>query len=185
MATDHEELDPRLRVAIDGMADREPANDLWPRIARKIASRPPGMLQLRWPMAAAAALLLLAGGAMLYRALGPDQPEIAMVDDSTASPAPSSESGLILPVGFDRAEQTLSEELRAADRRFAELADRLDPEARLALDQALEVLDSTINRARSRVTESPDDLKVAADLTAMLRKKLDVLNRVTIRLDRT
>lgn len=171
--------DPFLAGMLDRLEDREPATDLWPGIATRLAPRP---WWRRREIGIAAALLALIGASVATGwHLRPTEPV-----GSVAGTAPvEADSGLVLPVGYDDAEQALSEALTTVETRFAEVADRLDPETRAALDEALAVLDSAISRARIRAGDSPDDLKAASDLTSMMRRKLGVLNRVTVRLSRS
>lgn len=174
MATDHDELDPRLRRAIDGLTDREPAVDLWPGIARRIAPRRPGIVQLRWPVAVAAALALVAGSAVVTRQL-------------TRGPAPSAGvattaqagSPVVLPAGFDRATSTLGAAIDQLEDAFAEVAPTLDEATRSAILGSITALDAAIADARARAGSAPDDVDAARYLTRTLQRKLRVLQTVT------
>ena len=77
-----EELDPRLADAIAGLRDREPEADLWPGVARRITARRPGTVVLRWPLAAAAAAVLVAAGSLAtWQLMRRDAPAVVAVVD--------------------------------------------------------------------------------------------------------
>ena len=173
MATDHDELDPRLREAIASLTDREPEVDLWPGIARQITPRRPGTLQLRWPVAAAAALALVAGSAVVTRQL-------------TEAPAPTApvasrvvgDGGTVLPAGFDRATTTLDAAISQLEDAFAGVAPTLDQETRSAILASITALDAAIADARARAGAAPDDIDAARYLTRAMQRKLRVLQTV-------
>lgn len=178
MATDLDGPDPRLAEALRGLRDREPATDLWPGIATRIGKRKVRVLEIRWPVAAAAALTLLAGGAALSRLTdgggSPTPATLANVDtDSQATSADS--PAIVLPVGFDRAEATLSEAIDQLEAAYLAAAPSLDPEVREAIAQSLASLDTAIVDARSRAGSSPADVDAARYLTRTMQRKLSVL----------
>lgn len=170
MATDHDPLDPGLERAIRGLSDREPAHDLWPDIARRIAPARPA-LRLRWPVAIAAALALLLGGGLIDRMLTAPQPVASSPD--VAAPAASSPD--LLPAGFDRAEGSLTTAIDQLQAAYAEAAPRLDPEVQRAIAASLASLDSAIDQARARTGKAPDDINAARYLTRTMQRKLGVL----------
>lgn len=171
MATDLDGPDPRLAEAIHGLRDREPEHDLWPNIASRIGRRRPGVLQIRWPIAVAAAFTLLAGGALLSRVvMTGSSPVITPLASST-----DVEPGVMLPVGFDRAEATLTEAIEQLEAAYQAAAPTLDPEVRNAIAQSLASLDTAIVDARSRAGSSPTDVDAARYLTRTMQRKLSVL----------
>ena len=174
MATDLDGPDPRLSDAIRGLRDREPTTDLWPGIVNRIGKRKTRTLELRWPVAAAAALTLLAGGAALSRLVSPSDPTPnAMV--ANAAPDRQVTETLVLPVGFDRAEATLTAAIVQLEAAYLAAAPSLDPEVRDAIAQSLASLDTAIGDARLRAGSSPADVDAARYLTRTMQRKLSVL----------
>lgn len=176
MVTDHErndELDPRLRAAIAGLEDREPETDLWPGIRRQIAPRRPKMLELRWPVAAAAALALVAGSAavttLLVRDGNPASPMVA-----SGTPAPDG-SLPVLPAGYDEAAQSIASAIERLEQAYAAAASSLPADVREEIASSLAALDQAIDEARTRAGAAPDDLGAARYLTRTMQRKLDML----------
>lgn len=175
---EHHDRDPLLGELIDRLEDRPPTTDLWPGIARRISAPPPGVLQIRWPMAAAAALALMAGGAVLHRALMPGTSvEVARNDDSP--PAADPAGLLVLPAGFNQAEATLADAIGQLERVYRQEAGTLDPELRRTIGEALGSLDGAIADARLRAGHNPDDIDAARYLTRTMQRKLDLLRTAT------
>ena len=171
MDTDHDRPDPRLTEAIRGLGDRQPVTDLWPGIANRIGKRKVAVLEIRWPMAAAAALTLLAGGAALSRLLAP-------ADSSTPAviaAAPDQEPAVMLPAGFNRAEASLAEAIAQLEQAYLAAAPTLDPAVREAIGNSLASLDTAIVDARSRAGSAPTDIDAARYLTRTMQRKLSVL----------
>ncbi len=175
MATDREGLDPRLAAAIDGLADREPAADLWPGIARRIAPRRPGTLQLRWPVALAAGLALIAASAAITT-LVLRQP--SRDGDRRAVASGPAAATVVLPAGYDRAEQSLASAIDRLEEAYAAAEPRLDPAVREQIKTSLAALDTAISDARTRADAAPTDLRAARYLTRAMQRKLDVLRTV-------
>lgn len=175
MATDHEhheELDPRLAIAIAQLEDREPEADLWPGIARQIAPARPGTLQLRWPVAAAAALALVAGSAAVTTLLTRDGSPAQTVASAPAGPAGDMP---VLPAGYDEAERSLSDAIERLEQAYAAAESTLPPDVRAQIGESLAALDAAISDARTRAGASPADLGAARYLTRTMQRKLDVL----------
>jgi hypothetical protein len=170
--TSHEELDPRLKAAIRGLHDREPERDLWPAIAGRIRTRRPGIVMLRWPVAAAAAVALVAATSFTTWRLTRQDAQVLAVADS----APTDAANVpVLPAGFDRAEASLQEAIAEVQRAYEAEAPGMDPSARLAIEQSLAALDSAIGQARTRAEVVPDDIEAARYLTRTMQRKLQVL----------
>jgi hypothetical protein len=129
------------------------------------------VLQVRWPVAAAAALSLMAGGAALSRLLLPDVPAEA----APLAIAPVTDPGPVLPVGFDRAEAALTDAIAQLQAAYQAAAPTLDPEVRSAVAQSLASLDTAIVDARRRAGASPTDIDAARYLTRTMQRKLSVL----------
>ena len=175
MATEHErndELDPQLASAIAALEDREPEADLWPGIAGRIAPRRPRMLKLRWPVAAAAALALVAGSAAVTTLLTRNTAPATVVAGIPAEPA----GGLpVLPAGYDEAAATLTAAIERVEQAYAAAAPSLRAEVREEIAASLDALDAAINDARARADAAPSDLGAARYLTRAMQRKLDVL----------
>ena len=171
MATELDGPDPRLAEAIRGLRDRGPDHDLWPEISTRISRRGPRMLQIRWPVAAAAALTLLAGGAALSRVALPGTavPTVPVATNTAAEPS------VVLPAGFNRAEATLAEAIDQLEAAYQAAAPTLDPEVRTAIAQTLASLDTAIVDARTRAGSAPTDVDAARYLTRTMQRKLSVL----------
>ena len=153
MATEHDEPDPLLSQAIRGLRDTEPDHDLWPGIANRIAPRKVRVLELRWPVAAAAAFALLAGGAVLSRLVVPGgqvAPGTQVAQDRINPPRQADEV-TVLPAGFDRAEATLTEAIDQLEAAYRAAAPTLDPQVRAAIAETLASLDT----ASSKIDSEP------------------------------
>jgi hypothetical protein len=166
-----ETLDPQLRQAIDRLEDREPTTDLWPGIARRIAPPRPKLLTLPWPVAAAAALALVAGGAVLGTRLAGDGPG----DPGVVATTPSTGEAPLLPAGYDEAERTLEQAIDRLEEAYAAAAPSLPTEVQARITESLGALDEAIADARLRAGNAPSDLGAARYLTKTLQRKLDVL----------
>ncbi|HRP08573.1 MAG TPA: hypothetical protein PLL69_08795 [Gemmatimonadales bacterium] len=166
-------IDPKLAEAIEGLEDRAPKTDLWPGIARRI--RPPKRrVILGWPAAIAAGLVLVAGGAVVGRMLGPG----AVPTDSASVTTTAEPDGLpILTAGFQSADATLNEAIDRVEMAYLEAAPSLDAEARASISAALAALDTAITEARSRAASRPGDVQAARYLTRTMQRKLGVLQR--------
>lgn len=175
MGTDHErndELDPQLRTAIAGLEDREPETDLWPGIRRRIAPRRPRVLELRWPVAAAAALALVAGSAAVTTWLvrgGTGATTVA------TQPPPADASLPALPAGYDQAAASLVAAIDRLEQAYAAAAAALPADVRQEIGASLVALDAAIDDARARAEAAPADLGAARYLTRTMQRKLDML----------
>lgn len=176
MATEHDrnaELDPRLQSAITALEDREPETDLWPGIARRIAPRRPRMLELRWPVAAAAALALVAGSAAVTTLLVRDgAPAAPLVASGTSSPDGTLP---VLPAGYDEAAQSIGVAIERLEQAYAAAAPSLPADVREEIAASLAALDQAIAEARTRAGAAPEDLGAARYLTRTMQRKLDML----------
>lgn len=177
MATDPQDLDPRLAAAIRDLRDAPPDHDLWPDIAPRLRPRAvPGTVRLRWPTALAAGLAIAVasvGGTMaLLRRSAPPVTSVELPRDtglpvipaSVASPADTSLLSAIVQV-----EGTLRG-----------LQGKLDPASQASLARSLEVLDQAIADAAAQRRAEPADPRAARYLTGTLRKKLEVLRNVAV-----
>lgn len=173
MATDNDPLDSRLAEAIRGLDDRPPAADLWPGIARRIAP-PRRKVILAWPMAIAAGLALVAGGALVGRLAMPDA---GVVDSIPLAGIEEPGQVQFLTAGFQQADATLVEAIERVEAAYLSAAPGLDAEARASISAAVAALDSAITEARARTASQPENVQAARYLTRTMQRKLGVLQR--------
>ena len=203
-----------LRAVVRGaqsVHDAPPAADLWPGIASRLeprdsaprvvaieSRRGPRRLSFSIPQLAAASLAvaLLSAGAvwMAIRDGGTAGPSMVAVGARSEEPitgaregAGSEEpiSGVTLASGsaspaFAEYEAAVADLERLLD----ELADDIDPEARLAIDRNLEIIDQAIQQTRGALDADPDDAYLNTHLASTMQRKIDVLQEAT-RLART
>jgi hypothetical protein len=175
MATEHDDLDPRLAGAIAALRDPGPATDLWPGIAARLTPRRRGSLRISWPVAAAAAIALVAGSSIVTRQLLIDRSQMAPV--ATLAVTDDGRS-LVLPAGFDSAATTLAGAINRVEVAYAAVAPTLDAETSAAISQSLATLDTAITDAARQVGAAPNDLEAARHLTWTMKRKLRVLQTV-------
>lgn len=180
MVIERDPPDERLAAAIAGLRDSEPDRDLWPEIRAGISARREPALQLRWPVAIAAGLLLLLGGAIAGRQLAVrQQPDMNVV---TATPETQPE---YITAGFSDAELTLASAIDDLQRAYADAAPRLDVGTRSAIASSLAAIDSAIAQARNVAGDAPEDVAAARYLTRAMQRKLKVLQTATSMASRT
>jgi len=178
----------RVVARAQAVEDREPANDLWRGIAKRIASdegadvvpiesgRRGWMLVAKWQLAAAAVVLMaLTGGATLLVQ--------GRFSRSAAGP-----TGLNTPLrsgGLER-QARATESTRGYDAAIADLQRMLDEE-RSQLDTGtvrvvehnLRVIDQAIAQARQALATDPSSVYLNGHLAEAKQRKLDLLRRVT------
>ncbi|HEY2824872.1 MAG TPA: zf-HC2 domain-containing protein [Gemmatimonadales bacterium] len=174
----------RVVARARGLEDREPATDLWPGIAHRIATegvdgvvpietrrRPGWFLVSRWQLAAAAGLLVgLTGGAtwLIQASLrGP-----APVANLRVSPGTRITAAGTTNRGYDAAiadlERTLQQE-----------RGQLDTGTVRVVEHNLWVIDQAIAQARQALTTDPSSVYLNGHLADAMRRKLDLLRRAT------
>lgn len=178
MATDSDELDPQLARAVQGLTARDPDVDLWPGIASRLHRRRRGIVSMSWPLAAAAAAVLITGSAYVTVRL------VTPGSDTTSQQLVVNNS-LVLPAGYDLAEASLGAAIADLERVFELAVADLEPDTRAQLDRSLTALDNAIADARRRAGAAPDDLEAARYLTHTMRRKLAVLRTVATMPTRT
>lgn len=174
------------------LPERAPEGDLWPGIARRLAPRR-GVLDLRAilsagrrvsipvPQLAAAALvimLLTAAGVWLalVRLGGPAGTPVARVvaPDSTA-PASEGAGVVAADFGFARYDAAIAE-LQLA---ITKHGGRLDPATVRIVEANLRIIDRAIDQARRALAADPANPYLNNHLADQMRRKVDVLRRVT------
>jgi hypothetical protein len=153
--------------------ERAPQRDLFPEIAARIAPAP---RRFGWPVAAAAALLLLAGLALLLRlqrtAVEPAPPSAtpAVALGPTPSTIARSAYG-----DTDRALAGIRLELR---RTIEERKDDLPPETRALVFENLRVIDQAIADIEAALDAAPADPDLARTYIAYRERQIDLLRQV-------
>ena len=155
----------------------EPGRDLWPGIAKRLASKPgdtaasrlPSLIAWLRPQLAAAALVVVACLAVLVwvlhvRSEQPVQPATAA--QPVPAPAPPTETD-------HEYEKTVANLQRQAHARLT-----LDPHLVSVLDENLATLDAAIASYRDALAEDPGDPQLRGRLHAARQKKLEVLQQV-------
>ncbi len=179
MNSDHDApLDPRLREAIATLRDTPPAGDLWPEIAPQLTPRhPAGTLQLHWPTAIAAGLVIATasiGGTLLLLRSGAVVPPAA-----TAALAAPITPAANLATAHTPADRALQQAIGQLEARLASTEATLDPKTREGIRASLAALDQVITDAAALQRATPDDPRSAHYLTSALQKKLDVLRTLS------
>ena len=174
---DDEHVDPVLRRAIDDLQDRGPDRDLWPAIRDDYRAGRRSQLIVRWPVAIAAALALItttAGGTAFWMARRAERAQVATTQVRGSGPAiVQADAGS----SDDQVERAIAELETLLDANVT----NIDTDTYRALARSLAILDQAIAAAADRERASPDDTSARRHYSASLRKKLDVLERVTSR----
>lgn len=127
-----------LRRQLRGLAqDREPAQDLWPEIARRLPARQPQRRVPGWAIAATAVLGI--GVALSMLRLAPESPSAPVADAAPIRSAPLNREADLLAINY-----------RAA---LSEVAARPLP---LALRPAAAELDASVREIRGALREAPE-----------------------------
>jgi hypothetical protein len=155
----------------------EPARDLWPEIARRIAVETrdepartmwPGG---RWLQAAAIAIALLGGGVLLGRLGG--RSERAPIVAETAAPAEETPRSLL---------PTDEEWAAASSQVLASLADStsgMDPATAEVVRRNLEIIDAAVRDIQEALEADPSNPQLQKLLTAEYRRRSALMRRAT------
>jgi anti-sigma factor RsiW len=144
----------------------EPPHDLWPGIQQRLGRSGPIQAPRRWRMAglaAAAAILLMAGSSAVT---------LWLVRDRPAATAPAIEAGYV---------SATAELLRALDAERAHLA----PATVATLERNLAVIDAAIAESRAALATDPANHDLAALLWASYRQKVALLQQATRLVERS
>ncbi|MBI2408749.1 MAG: hypothetical protein HYV19_10655 [Gemmatimonadetes bacterium] len=190
--TSHERdpLPERLRSAIDGLArEIEPRRDAWPAIRSRIDAervvplhtdgRPPCRAARRWPVAAAAVLVIAASTVTMLASNRQRRPtadgaafNTAVGVGAGAARVASDRRQLVADVcnSYDAAADDLQRVLVA--RRA-----RLSPKTVQVLESSLRAIDQAIREARAALEVDPASQDLMDLLDSVYRQKLDLLRR--------
>jgi len=151
-----------------------PPRDLWPAIERRLRHGSGAWLR---GLAAAAALLVAVGGALLARtapAPAPSGPETAVQLDGTGrlqEAALQAAEMARLEAEYDQAAQVLLVELRARQ-------DRLPPQTVAQVEASLRTIDTALGQIRTALAQQPSETGLHMMLASTHRKKIELLRRV-------
>jgi anti-sigma factor RsiW len=171
-ATALDELGRVIARAESMKTAREPRQDLWPGIAKRLASdqrpaasRLPGLVGWWRPQLAAAGLIVVAclAGALWMLHARPDR----SAEQVTAPPSAASQNQTEREY-----EKTVANLDRQAHDRLT-----LDPHLVSVLDENLATLDAAIATYRDALAEDPADERLRSRLRAARQKKLEVLQQ--------
>jgi len=167
------------------LADRSPAEDLWPGIAAKLGlesggtpvlrldagrrDRAPRRLLVAWPALAAAAVALMALSAGVSWLVSGRMRTGSPVAGETAPGLVSPAAAFASPA-YDRAIHDLESVL-------VEGRGRLDTATVRVLERSLMKIDAAIAEARQAVAQDPGSAYLNTHLAETMRRKLDLLRR--------
>ena len=160
----------------------EPAADLWPSIAQRIASERELPLPVRHTeraprrvsftvsqlAAAAVALMIVSGGAV--RMLGRAEP-VAVVADAAQGDVRA------LPAANAASQQDSDGSIAALERMLAESEAELDPATIAVLERNLLIIDNALAEARAALANDSGNAYLARHYENTMRKKLELLQQ--------
>ncbi len=163
----------------------EPPNDLWSGIANQIDERPSVLANslgqrartlwtMRYPLAAAAILLIVTSSAvtaLLLRDRSASDVPVPATADLRPERLPLVSSWRSTEGEYLRATLELAEALEAAK-------DRLTPEMVALIENNLRIIDSAIQESRAALALEPTNLELIEVLMSRYEKKLEVLRGV-------
>ena len=192
--SDHEPLreDDILAQAIGQWRDELPQRDLWPGVARSLATpvspelRRSGDGQTTFTftlsqLAVAASFLIAVVAGTTWLATnrpaltggGPEQQVIQAYRDSPGTP----DQGQIVQANF--ADAQFNAAVSDLERILREERSRLDPRTVLILERNLKAIDAAINEARMALESDPANSFLNSHLADARRRKLDLLRHAT------
>lgn len=174
MQADNDPPDPVLARAIARLEDRPPEADLWAHIQPRLVTNRTGVLALRWPVAVAAGLVLVAasvGGTVAWLGRAAPRPAAALV----ATP------GSAVVTAASEGDLEVSRAIAELEALLQDNVTNIGTDTYRALATSLAILDQAIAAAAERQRAMPDDTSARRHFSASLRKKLDVLEKVTLK----
>lgn len=192
--SDHEPLreDDILAQAIGQWREELPSRDLWPGVAKSLATpvspelRRSGGGQTTFTftlsqLGVAASFLIAVVAGITWLATnrpaptggGPEQEVIQAYRDSPGTPA----QGQIVQANF--ADAQFNAAVSDLERILREERDRLDPRTVLVLERNLKAIDDAINEARMALESDPANSFLNSHLADARRRKLDLLRHAT------
>ena len=169
-------VEVRHRVA--GLPGIPPATDLWPGIAERLGASPGAfarrglsrqiVVSLR-SLAAAAVLVAVASGSLVWFALRPASPGIGSPVDTT--------SASVLAVALDASVDPIIADL---ERLLRERTPSLDPAILRAVATDLRAIDQSLSNIRSALARDPANGELNRQLARLLRAKVDRLREAAL-----
>ena len=172
----------------------EPASDLWPGIAARVAllaqqgedlparsdparrfhatgRRAPGGITLSWPqlMAAGIALIALSGGGVWLATRAPRGSGSAVSRNQSVAATPASHD----------ADPAYAAEVTDLERVLAEKRNQLDPETVRTIEANLKIIDLATTQARQALAADPANPYLREYLSKSMRRKVELLKQAT------
>lgn len=172
MQVDNDRPDPVLEQAIRGLEDRPPETDLWPQMVPRLRRRRPGMVELRWPVAVAAGLVLVAAS------VGGTAAWLSRADQRTTAALVSTRGAVVVAAAAE-SDLEVARAIAELETLLQANVTNIGTDTYRALATSLAILDEAIAGAAERQRATPEDTSAQRHFSASLRKKLDVLEKVT------
>jgi hypothetical protein len=154
----------------------EPEADLYPAIALRIAPAP----RRFWPLGIAAALILLAGLALILRLESSSRhPEVAPVEQAAfPPPRPLPGASAISRTAYGDTDRALGEIRRELRRTIDERQNELPPETRELVFENLRIIEQAIADIETALDAAPADADLARTYIAYRERQIDLLRQV-------
>jgi len=170
------------RAARDLAREIAPPRDLWPEIRSAVESgtrsdaKPHGLPWVRWGALAASLLLVSFATFTVLRDRNPISTENGdpRPGPRAATPVSTTGSGYLFAAELEY--EAATELLMGA---IEEKREQLSPEALEVLERNLAIIDGAIDEIRETLRESPDVRGREQTLTAMYRRRIELLRRVS------
>lgn len=180
----------RVVVSARALEDREPAADLWPGIAERLAAPTPAPVtpiastrargrrrfSFTMPQLAAAAIALVVLSAAAVWWWSPRPAGVVLERSVPASGTEAATPGV--PVSLE-AGPAYSEALADLERAFEASRDRLDPTTVATVERNLAVIDEAIRQTVEALRADPGSTFLYDHLERSRRQKLDILRQAT------
>ena len=191
--SDHEPLQPDdiLAQAVGQWRDELPQRDLWPGVAKRLATSAEPELQgseggrtytfTLSQLAVAASFLVAVVSGVTWLATNrtavTNRPADQEVIQAYSAGAPEESGAQIVPANF--ADAQFNAAVSVLERILREERTRLDPRTVLILERNLKAIDSAINEARMALERDPANQFLNSHLADARRRKLDLLRHAT------
>ncbi len=163
-----------VRAAVAGLPGIPPSGDLWSGIAERLGTSPLGLAHVAGPrritaslrsLAAAAALVAVTSGSLVWFALRPSSP-------GGDSPADSTPAPVIALAALDASMDPIIADL---EQLLRERAASLDPAVLRGIETDLRAINQSLANIRSALAEDPSNGSLNRQLARLLRAKVDRL----------
>ncbi|MGH7563861.1 MAG: anti-sigma factor family protein [Gemmatimonadota bacterium] len=186
----------RVVASARALEDREPAEDLWPGIAERLAARtravipidlarPRGRRSFSFTVpqlvAAAIALIVVSAGVVWWANPGPSDVTLDERGGRVGTIAPGPEG---IPVAFEQ-DPAYTDALADLERAFEASRDRLRPETVAAVERNIAIIDEAIRQTMEALAADPGSRFLYDHLERSRRQKLEVLRQAALALQTT